>query len=75
MGSLAGLVERYCFFTLDRSGRVIRGDVDHPPWPLQPAEASIAVNSMTTPFGIDLPGVPPLLHFARKIEVVMWTPE
>jgi uncharacterized protein YqjF (DUF2071 family) len=69
------LTERYCFLTLDRSGRVIRGDVDHPPWPLQPAEASVAVNTMTKPFGIDLAGVDPLLHFARKIEVVVWMPE
>jgi uncharacterized protein YqjF (DUF2071 family) len=69
------LTERYCFYTLDKAGRVIRGEVDHPEWPLQPAEASIEMNTMTAPFGIALMGAPPLLHFCRRIDVVLWMPE
>jgi uncharacterized protein YqjF (DUF2071 family) len=69
------LTERYCFYTLDKAGNVIRGEVDHPPWALQPAEASIQVNTMTTPFGIKLPDIQPLLHFSKKLDVVMWMPE
>jgi hypothetical protein len=69
------LMERYCFFTLDRAGTVFRGDIDHKPWPLQPASASIEVNTMTAPTGIVLPADPPLLHFARRIDVVAWLPE
>jgi uncharacterized protein YqjF (DUF2071 family) len=68
------LTERYCFYTLDKTGSVIRGEVDHPQWPLQRAEASIEANTMTAPFGIDLVGAP-LLHFSRKLDVVMWMPE
>jgi uncharacterized protein YqjF (DUF2071 family) len=69
------LTERYCFYTLDKAGSVIRGEVDHPPWALQPAEALIEANTMTAPFGIVLPDSPPLLHFSRKIDVVLWMPE
>jgi uncharacterized protein YqjF (DUF2071 family) len=69
------LTERYCLYALDPDGNVIRGEVDHAPWPLQPAEASIEVNTMTAPFGIELPAVPPLLHFSKNIDVVMWMPE
>jgi uncharacterized protein YqjF (DUF2071 family) len=69
------LTERYCFYTVDKSGSIFRGDVDHAPWPLQPAEASLEVNTMTAPFGIPLPDAAPLLHFSRKIDVRMWMPE
>jgi uncharacterized protein YqjF (DUF2071 family) len=69
------LTERYCFYTLDNDGRVIRCEIDHGAWPLQPAEASIEVNTMTAPFGIELPAAPPLLHFSRNIDAVMWMPE
>ena len=69
------LTERYCFYTLDQSGSVVRGEIDHPSWPLQPAEASIETNTMTAPFGIALPDAAPLLHFSRTIDVVMWMPE
>lgn len=68
------LTERYCFYTLDRSGRVVRGEVDHPQWPLQAAEASMEVNTMTAPFGIALTDKP-LLHFSRRLDVVAWMPE
>jgi len=69
------LMERYCFFTLNRAGGVVRGDIDHKPWPLQPASASIEVNTMTAPWGITLPDCPPLLHFAHRVKVHAWLPE
>jgi uncharacterized protein YqjF (DUF2071 family) len=40
------LIERYCLYTLDDQQQVLRGDIHHPPWPLQPAEADIALNTM-----------------------------
>lgn len=69
------LTERYCFYTLDRRQAIVRGDIHHKPWPLQPAEAEIAVNTMTKPLGLTLPDTPPLLHFARRVEVVAWAVE
>lgn len=65
------LTERYCLYAANRRGRVWRGEIDHAPWPLQPAEAEIAHNSMAAPLGLRLDG-PPLLHFARRIDVVAW---
>ncbi|HMQ30533.1 MAG TPA: DUF2071 domain-containing protein [Chloroflexaceae bacterium] len=65
------LTERYCLYAANRRGRVWRGEVDHGPWPLQPAEAEIAHNSMAAPLGLRLDGAP-LLHFARRIDVVAW---
>jgi uncharacterized protein len=69
------LTERYCLYTSDRHGQVRRGDIHHARWPLQPAEADVSVNTMTQQIGLTLPDIPPLLHFARRLDVVGWTPE
>ena len=66
------LTERYCLYTVDEQGRPLRGEIQHPPWPLQPAEATIARNTMTAPWGIELPDEEPLLHVARLQNVVIW---
>jgi uncharacterized protein YqjF (DUF2071 family) len=66
------LTDRYCLYSADRSGRVFRGEVHHPPWPLQPAEAQWEQNTMTAQLGFQLPHTPPLLHFAKRIDVVGW---
>ncbi len=50
-------------------------DIDHPPWPLQPAEAVFEKNTMAQANGIELPASAPLLHFARRQDVVVWAPQ
>jgi uncharacterized protein YqjF (DUF2071 family) len=67
------LTERYCLYTLDDCRRPLRAEIHHPPWPLQPAWAQIDVNTMTAQLGIALPGQP-LVHFARRQDVVFWLP-
>jgi hypothetical protein len=75
-GSLeAWLTERYCLYTADPHGRLLRGDIHHLPWPLQPAWADLFANTMAAAHGITLPDVPPLLHFARRLDIYAWTPE
>jgi uncharacterized protein YqjF (DUF2071 family) len=69
------LTERYCLYTIDRRGQLWRGDIHHAPWPLQPAEASITCNTMATPLRLVLPSDMPVLHFARRLDVVAWTLE
>jgi uncharacterized protein len=69
------LTERYCLYSSDHHGQVWRGDIHHVRWPLQPAEAAVQVNTMTQQIGLTLPNIPPLLHFARRLDVVGWTPE
>jgi uncharacterized protein YqjF (DUF2071 family) len=69
------LTERYCLFTVDSSFHASRLDIHHPPWALQPAEAEITVNTMAEAAGIRLPAVAPLLHFAKRQDMVAWMPE
>lgn len=68
------LTERYCLYALDRGGRPYRLEIHHPPWPLQPAEAEIARNTMAAAADLTLPNTAPLLHFARRQDMVAWVP-
>ena len=65
------LAERYCLYTVDERGRLHRVEIHHPPWPLQPAEAAVELNTMA-PGDLSLPAEGPLLHFARVQDVVIW---
>jgi uncharacterized protein YqjF (DUF2071 family) len=68
------LTERYCLYTVHH-GKVLRAYIHHLPWPLQDAEANIDLNTMASAAGIHLPATPPLLHFSRDLEVLVWWPE
>lgn len=63
------LTARYCLYTATS-----RADIAHEPWPLQPAEARIDLNTMASSAGVDLPACPPVLHFARRLDVKVWPP-
>ncbi|MFN0195744.1 MAG: YqjF family protein [Planctomycetaceae bacterium] len=66
------LTERYCLYSQSPSGAIYRCEVHHHPWPLQRAEGEIEVNELFRGF-VDLPPAPPtLLHFARRLDVVVW---
>lgn len=65
------LTERYCLYTVVR-GSVLRAEIHHEQWPLQDAEAQITENTMAVAAGIHLPQTAPLLHFAKKLEVLIW---
>jgi uncharacterized protein YqjF (DUF2071 family) len=67
------LTERYCLYTVDDAFRAYRLEIHHLPWPLQTAEATIAANTMADAAGIRLPSTSPLLHFAKRLDVVAWT--
>lgn len=66
------LTERYCLYTVDDAFRAYRLEIHHLPWPLQRAEATIAANTMADAAGIRLPSRSPLLHFAKRLDVVAW---
>ena len=66
------LTERYCLYTTTRAGQPRRLEIHHRPWPLQPADAQIAVNTMAAASGIALPATAPLLHFAKRLDVLTW---
>ena len=65
------LTERYCLYTVHNK-KIFRGEIHHEPWALQNAQAEFEINTMTTAASIFLPPSPPLLHFARKQEVLIW---
>jgi uncharacterized protein len=64
------LTERYCLYTL-RGRDLVRADIHHRPWPLRPASAEIAENTMAAPYGL-APAGEPLLHLADRQDVVFW---
>lgn len=68
------LSERYCLYAV-RAHRVLRAEIHHARWPLQPARAEIKRNTMAAAVPLALPSVPPRVAFARQLDVVVWTPE
>jgi uncharacterized protein len=69
------LTERYCFYAPTPDGRIYRCEIAHAPWSLQPAELTLASNTMTAPHGIELPETPPLLRFSAQQDILAWWPE
>jgi len=69
------LTERYCLYATDGHGQIIRGQIHHQPWRLQLAEAEFTGNAMAEAAGVVLPVRKPLLHFAKRQDVVVWWPE
>ncbi len=69
------LTERYCLYASGGNGRLICVEIHHPPWPLQLAGAEFTGNSMAGAAGVALPARMPLLHFAKRQDVVIWQPE
>ena len=68
------LTERYCLYTQDAAAHGYRVEVHHAPWQLQNAEAEISVNTMVDAAGLRLPSMVPLLHYARRMDVITWAP-
>jgi len=65
------LTERYCLYTVHQS-TVYCCDIHHLPWPLQDAEAGLQRNTVAAASQIALPNAPPVLHFAKRLEVLIW---
>lgn len=69
------LTERYCLYAQAPSGTLRRMEVHHAPWPLQRASAEIEENTIFAADGLNIAGPPALLHFSRRLDVVVWSPE
>jgi uncharacterized protein YqjF (DUF2071 family) len=65
------LTERYCLYTVANE-KVYRAEIHHVQWPLQDAAAQIENNSMALAAGIALPPLQPLLHFSKRLDVLIW---
>ena len=68
------LVERYCLYALTSRRKVLRAEIHHPPWALQPAQARLDASALAAAHDLELSRCEPLLHFARRQDVVVWPP-
>lgn len=68
------LVERYCLYATTPGAGLYRADIHHAPWPLQPATAVFDANTMVEAAGLRLPPTGPVLHFAKRLDVVAGPP-
>ena len=69
------LTERYCLFSSNGAGQIIRANLHHASWPLEEAEAEIEQNDLAAVLGIKLPDLEPVLHYSRQLAVYIWPAE
>lgn len=69
------LTERYCFYTVNRSGAVYRCRVKHPAWKLRAASLLSCKSSMIEAHNLPTPAGDPLLHYSEELTVDVWTLE
>jgi uncharacterized protein YqjF (DUF2071 family) len=67
------LTARFSLFAA-RAGRILRADVEHPPWPLQRAEVLALRQTLVQAAGLPEPAGPPLTRFARCVHVRVAAP-
>lgn len=65
------LMERYWLYCTHRR-RLYRAGVHHRPWPLQPAQADIEVQTLLEATNLPVSGSPARLHYARRLDVLAW---
>ena len=69
------LMERYCLYTRWHHRRVLRLEIQHPPWQVSKATVEIEANTLASMQGIGLdPAEHPIAHFSRRQDTVAWRP-
>lgn len=61
---------RYCLYSQSLKGQLYRGEIHHPPWPLQQAEVEILENSFLD--GFPAGEMHPSILFSRSLDVVVF---
>jgi uncharacterized protein len=69
------LSERSRYYSRDPRGRVVVGDIDHPPWSLQRARLESLEDTWPAAPGMDMPGVPALALYSPRQEAIARLPE
>lgn len=67
------LVERYCLFA-QRRGKLVVGEIAHPPWQVAQASCALETCDMARLLGLSLQGPPHSVLAADPIDVVAWSP-
>ena len=62
--------ERYCLYTTNRQGTLLRGEIHHRQWPLECAHLEVEENTYLDPFPVGNRHDEVLL--SRSIDVVVW---
>ncbi len=62
------LTERYCLYA-EHEATLYRAEIHHGPWPLQPAQARIDLNTMPP---VKVSDGEPLVHYSARQDVVIW---
>jgi uncharacterized protein YqjF (DUF2071 family) len=70
----AFLVNRLSLYSIDWFGGVLRTDVSHGPWPLQPASVAIEANSLGSALRLRVPDGEPRVGFSRRLDVLGLAP-
>lgn len=68
------LTERYALYAVLTDGIILRGEIHHPPWSLQRAEARIERNTVAAAAGVDLPASSPVFQYAAAQDTLIWPP-
>jgi uncharacterized protein YqjF (DUF2071 family) len=63
---------RYCLYACDPAGRILRGEIDHPLWPLRAAQVDVAEDTMLAVHNLPTPADAPLAHCVERLDVVAW---
>lgn len=67
--------ERYCLFTKNHAGHLVRANLHAVASPLEDAEAEIERNDLPEALGISLGDQEPVLHYSRRLAVYIWPAE
>jgi uncharacterized protein YqjF (DUF2071 family) len=66
------LLERYCLYVDDATGRLRFTGVHHEPWLMARADATIAHNRVAASLGLELSRAPDLVHFSPGVRTTAW---
>jgi uncharacterized protein YqjF (DUF2071 family) len=67
--------ERYCLFTKNHAGHLMRANIHAVASPLEDAEAEIERNDLAAAMGIHVADQEPVLHYSRRLAVYIWPAE
>ncbi|RZH69645.1 YqjF family protein, partial [Natrinema altunense] len=68
--SLAGfLTEHYRYYTTARDGTLRYADIDHEPWTLRAATATVETNTLFEANGFEPPAGSPVCYYSRGVDI------
>ncbi|MES1227819.1 MAG: DUF2071 domain-containing protein [Armatimonadota bacterium] len=68
------LTERYCLYSPGKDGQLLRGDIRHNPWPIQPGTCEVTTNSMLTALGLGIDRQPDHVLYSQNLRAEVCLP-